>query len=153
MFATIVFALTLVMIAVHVGEWLLLGQLAGGSRRKASMRSPLTGVLGLMNFLRFEALYYVVLVAFWLASHGAVPGAAVILLGAIHVGGWAALEAKKSLPQLEAVAIIAEHNPETEAGGTPEPSGLRRLLAGIAAFDAVEVLVLAYLVYHLWPLV
>lgn len=100
-----------------------------------------------MNFLRFEAFYYAVLVVFWLVSGGAVPGVAVFLLGAIHVLGWVALEARKSMPELEVVAALAAHNPQ--AGGTR----LRRLLAGIAAFDAAEVVVLAYLVYRLWPLV
>lgn len=144
MFATVVFALTLAMIAVHVGEWVLLGQLARALRRPPPARSPFTRALGLMNLLRFEAFYYMVLLAFWLAGNGAVPGVAVFLLGAVHVGGWAALEGKKSLPQLEAVATIAAHNPEAEAGGTH----LRRLLAGIAA---AEVLVLAFIAYRLWP--
>lgn len=148
MFSTPVFALTLVMIGVHAGEWLLLRQLARASRRgRAPAQSPFTRALGLMNFLRFEAFYYVVLLAFWLTGTSGLPGVAVFLLGAIHVGGWAALERKKSLPQLEAVATIAAHNPEAEAGGTR----LRGLLAGIAAFDAAEVLVLGFIAYRLWP--
>lgn len=102
-----------------------------------------------MNFLRFEAFYYVVLVVFWLVSGGAIPGVAVFLLGAIHVLGWVALEARKSIPELEVVAAMAAHNPEAKAGGPR----LRRLLAGIAAFDAAEVVVLAYLAYRLWLLV
>lgn len=157
MFATVVFALTLVMIAMHPGEWVLLGRLArarregsprGGSSSLGPARSTLSRLLGLMNFLRFEALYYVVLVVFWWWSGGAVPGVAVLLLGAIHVLGWAALEARKSLPKLEVVAALAARNPEAPAAGTR----LRRLLTGIAAFDAVEVAVLAYLAYRLWPL-
>ncbi|MFQ5663616.1 MAG: hypothetical protein ACE5HL_07285 [Terriglobia bacterium] len=148
MFATMVFALTLVMIGVHVGEWFLLGQLARASQQRPLRRSPFTRALGLMNFLRFEAFYYAVLLGFWLLADGAVPGAAVFVLGVIHLGGWAAIEGKKSMPQLEAIAIIAAHNPEAEAGGTR----LRRLLKGIAAFDAAEVLVLGYLAYRLWPL-
>ncbi|MFQ5777846.1 MAG: hypothetical protein ACE5IP_07550 [Terriglobia bacterium] len=147
MFSRIVLALTLAMIAVHVGEWILLGQLARASQRKLLQASPFTRVLGLMNFLRFEALYYVVLVAFWLTAESAIPGVAVFLLGVVHIGGWAALEARKSMPKLEALALIAIHNPEAEAGGTR----LRRVLAGIGAFDAVEVLVLLYLAYRLWP--
>lgn len=147
MFSTVVLALTLVMIAVHVGEWVLLGQLARASRSRPLRRSPFTRVLGLMNFLRFEAFYYVVLFGFWLANEEAVPGVMVFLLAAIHVGGWAAIETRRSMPELEAVALIATHNPEAEAGGTR----LRRLLKGIAAFDAAEVVVLAYLAYRLWP--
>ncbi|MBI4467149.1 MAG: hypothetical protein HY656_06975 [Acidobacteria bacterium] len=143
MFATLVFLLTLVMILVHVGEWVLLGQLARAARQRiAPARSPFTRVLGLMNFLRFEAFYYVVLLVFWLTTESLLPGVAVFLLGAVHVGGWAALERKQSLPRLEAVATMA---------GGPEASGLRRLLAGIAAFDAAEVLVLAFIAYRLWP--
>lgn len=158
MFAAVVFALTLLMIVMHPGEWLLLAQLArarpagsprGGTASPEPARSPLRRVLGLMNFLRFEAFYYLVLVVFWLVSGGAVPGVAVFLLGAIHVLGWAALEARKSMPELEVVAALAAHNPEAKAGGTR----LRRLLAGIAAFDAAEVVVLVYLAYRLWPLV
>lgn len=147
MFAALVLALTLVMIAVHVGEWILLGQLARGAKSPAPAGSPFTRALGLMNFLRFEALYYVVLLVFWLTQESGVPGLAVFLLGALHVGGWAALERKKSLPQLEAVATIAARNPEAEAGGTR----LRRLLAGIAAFDALEVLALGFIAHRLWP--
>lgn len=147
MFANLVFALTLAMIAVHVGEWLLLGELMRASRGFRPARSPFTRVLGLMNFLRFEAFYYMVLLTFWLVTGGLALGVAVFLLGVIHVGGWAAIEFKQSMPQLEAVATIAAHNPEAEAGG----ARLRRLLKGIAAFDTVEVLVLAYLAYHLRP--
>lgn len=147
MFADLVLALTLLMIAVHVGEWILLGQLARATRRRSLTRSPFTRVLGLMNFLRMEAFYYVVLFVFWLQGDTGLPGVAVFLLGAIHVGGWAAIEWKKTLPQLEAVATIAVHNPEAEAGG----SRLRRLLKGIALFDAVEVLILAFIAYRLWP--
>ncbi|MFQ5926430.1 MAG: hypothetical protein ACE5MH_03245 [Terriglobia bacterium] len=146
MFASLVLALTLLMIGVHVGEWVRLGQLARASRSGTLKSSRVTRVLGLMNFLRFEAFYYVVLVVFCLTNEGAVPGVAVFLLGAIHVGGWAALEARKSLPQLEAVAAAA-HNPQAGVRGTR----VRRLLAGIAAFDAVEVLILAYFAYRLSP--
>lgn len=147
MLATIILALTLLMILVHGGEWILLAQLARGAKAPAPTRSPFTRALGLMNFLRFEAFYYVLLLGFWLFAETTVPGVAVFLLGAIHVGGWAALERKKSLPQLEAVATIAARNPEAEAGG----ARLRRLLAGIAAFDFLEVLVLAFIAYRLWP--
>ncbi len=147
MFADLVLAFTLLIIAVHVGEWVLLGQLARATHRRSLTRSPFTRVLGLMNFLRLEALYYAVLFVFWLQGDTGLPGVAVFILGAIHVGGWAAIELKKSLPQLEAVATIAVHNPEAEAGG----ARLRRLLKGIAAFDAVEVLILAFIAYRLWP--
>ncbi|MDA2912824.1 hypothetical protein MYX77_02480 [Acidobacteriia bacterium AH_259_A11_L15] len=147
MLAKIIFGFTLVMVAVHIGEWVLLGQLARASRQRPLRSSPFTRGLGLMNFLRVEVLYYVVLIAFWLQGGTGLPGVAVFLLGAIHLGGWAALERKELLPQLEAVALIAVHNPEAEAGG----SRLRRLLAGIAAFDFLEVLVLAFIAYRLWP--
>lgn len=147
--AALVFALTLVVIAVHVGEWILLGQMArASSRGRVLARSPFTRLFGLMNFLRFEAFYYAVLFVFWLLAPGAVPGVAVFLLGAIHIGGWAALESKKTLPQLEAIATIAVQNPEAWAGG----ARLRGVLGGIAAFDAVEVAVLVYLADRLWPL-
>lgn len=143
----VVFALTLVMIAVHVGEWLLLGQLASTAKQGSSpARSPFTRVFGLMNFLRFEAFYYVVLVVFWLFHSEAVPWVWVIVLGAIHVGGWAAIEGRKRLPQLEAVALVAARNPEGQAAA----SRLRRVLGGIALFDAAEVAVLAYIAYRLW---
>ncbi|MFQ5779005.1 MAG: hypothetical protein ACE5IP_13445 [Terriglobia bacterium] len=147
MVAKIIFGFTLVMIAVHAGEWVLLGQLARASRQRPLRSSPFTRGLGLMNFLRVEALYYVVLIAFWLQGGTGLPGAAVFLLGVIHLGGWAALERKKSLPQLEAVALIAVHNPEAEAGGRR----LRWLLGGVAAFDFLEVVLLAYIAYRLWP--
>lgn len=147
MLTTIILALTLVMIAVHVGEWLLLGQLARTARAGAvPRRSPFTRALGLMNFLRFEALYYLALVAFWLFYSDAVPGVWVALLGAIHIGGWAAIELRKSLPQLEAVALIAARNPQDEG----ESSGLRRVLTSIALFDAAEVLILLYIAWRLW---
>jgi hypothetical protein len=66
MFTTAVFALTLAMILVHVGEWLLLGRLAKATRGGLARASWLSRAVGLMNFLRFEALYYVVLFVFWL---------------------------------------------------------------------------------------
>lgn len=146
MFATLVFALTLVMIALHGGEWLLLGRLARAAKSQPLKPTPFPRLLKLMNFLRLEALYYVVLLAFWWTHRGAVPAAAVFLLGAVHVGGWAALESRKSAPQIEVVAQAVTHGPNAEAAG----ARLRRLLAGIAAFDAAEVLVLAYLAYRLW---
>ncbi len=142
MFATIILALTLGMILVHVGEWVLLGRLARATRGGSARASWLTRAVGLMNLLRFEALYYVVLFIFWLLNRDAVPGAAVLLLGAAHIGGWAALERKKLLPQLEEVA--------SRTSGE-QGSRMRKLLGGIAAFDAVEVLILAYLTYRLWP--
>ena len=134
MFAWVMFGLTVVMIGVHVGEWVLLGRLANASRGGPAKSSGLTRGMGLMNFLRFEALYYVVLLGFWLLNREAVPAAAVLGLGAVHIGGWAALERKRSLPKLEA------------GGGR-----LRKVLAGIATFDAVEVVILAYLAWRLWP--
>jgi hypothetical protein len=143
----IIFALTLLMIAVHGGEWVLLVQLGRTANRgRPPSRSPFTRALGLMNFLRFEAFYYLVLVAFWLFDPGAVPGLWVFVLGAIHLGGWLAIEARKSLPQLEAVVWIAARRPDEEGGR----QGLLRALRGIAAFDAVEVVVLAYIAYRLW---
>ena len=137
-----VLALTLAMILVHVGEWILLGKLARATRGGPAQASWLSRAVGLMNFLRFEALYYVVLFVFWLLNRDAVPGAAVLLLGAAHIGGWATLERKKSLPPLEEVAARASGE---------QGSRLRKVLGGIAAFDAVEVVVLAYLAYRLWP--
>jgi len=134
MFAWVMFGLTVVMIGVHVGEWVLLGRLANASRGGPAKSSGLTRGMGLMNFLRFEALYYVVLLGFWLLNREAVPAAAVLGLGAVHIGGWAALERKRSLPKLEA------------GGGR-----LRKVLAGIATFDAVEVVILVYLAWRLWP--
>ena len=139
MFATIVFGLTVGMIGVHVGEWVLLGRLARGARGGEAQGSALTKAMGLMNLLRFEAAYYVVLLMFWLLNREAVPAAAVLGLAAAHIGGWAALERKSSRPKLES---------------TPgKPSGrLRKVLAGIATFDAVEVVILAYLAWRLWPI-
>jgi hypothetical protein len=141
MFATVVFGLTVGMIVVHVGEWVLLGRLARG----APAGSRLSRVMGLMNFLRFEAFYYVVLLAFWWLNREAVPAWAVLGLGAVHLAGWAALERKKSLPRLEGAAPIS-----TGQAGKPSRR-LRKVLAGIAGFDAVEVLILAYLAWRLWP--
>ena len=141
MFATVVFALTLGMILVHVGEWVLLGRLARAMGGAGAPASWLSRAVGLMNFLRFEAFYYVVLFVFWLLNRGAVPGAAVLLLGAAHIGGWAALERKKP-PALEEVAVSASG----ERGNR-----LRKVLGGIAAFDAVEVVILVYLAYRLSP--
>lgn len=145
MLATIVFGLTLLMILAHAGEWVLLARVARAARTGEQGRSSLTGFLGLMNFLRFEAFYYVALFAFWLLTESNVPGAAVFLLGVIHVGGWAALERKHALPRLEEVAARATAEPATSG------RRLRRLLAGIAAFDFLEVLVLAFIAYRLWP--
>jgi len=145
MLATIIFVLTLLMILAHAGEWVLLGRVARATRQASPPRPSLTGFLGLMNFLRFEAFYYVVLFAFWLFTESNLPGVAVFLLGAVHLGGWAALERKQSLPRLEEVAAQAAQ----DAGGAGRR--LRRLLAGIAAFDAAEVLVLAFIAYRLWP--
>ncbi len=142
MFATIILALTLGMILVHVDEWVLLGRLARATRGGSTQPSWLTRAVGLMNFLRFEAFYYVVLFVFWLLNRDAVPGAAVLLLGAAHVGGWVALERKKSLPPLEEVAARASGK---------QGNRLRKVLRGIATFDAIEVLILAYLAYRLWP--
>src|SRR3990167_9986985 len=113
MLTTIVFALTLAMIAAHAGEWVLLGRVARAARTGVPVRSSLTGFLGLMNFLRFEAFYYVALFAFWLFTESNLPGVAVFLLGAVHLGGWAALERKHSLPRLEEVAAQAAQ----DAGG------------------------------------
>jgi len=139
MFKWVVFGLTVGMIGVHVGEWVLLGKLARGSRGGETTGSALTKAMGLMNLLRFEAAYYVVLLMFWLLNREAVPGAAVLGLGAAHLGGWAALERKSSRTKLEAMP--------------GKPSGrLRKILAGIATFDAVEVVVLAYLAWRLWPI-
>ena len=146
MLATIIFVLTLLMILAHAGEWVLLGRVARAARTGEPARSSLTGFLGLMNFLRFEAFYYVVLFAFWLFTESNLPGVAVFLLGAVHLGGWAALERKQSLPRLEEVAARAAR----DAGGAGRR--LRRLLTGIAAFDAAEVLVLAFIAYRLWPM-
>jgi|SRR3989338_171308 len=146
MLATIIFVLTLLMILAHAGEWVLLGRVARAARTGEPVRSSLTGFLGLMNFLRFEAFYYVVLFAFWLFTESNLPGVAVFLLGAVHLGGWAALERKQSLPRLEEVAARAAR----DAGGAGRR--LRRLLTGIAAFDAAEVLVLAFIAYRLWPM-
>src|SRR3989304_3413183 len=100
MLATIIFVLTLLMILAHAGEWVLLGRVGRAARPGEPARSSLTGFLGLMNFLRFEAFYYVVLFAFWLFTESNLPGVAVFLLGAVHLGGWAALERKHSLPRL-----------------------------------------------------
>ena len=146
MLATIIFVLTLLMILAHAGEWVLLGRVARATRQASPPRPSLTGFLGLMNFLRFEAFYYVVLFAFWLFTESNLPGVAVFLLGAVHLGGWAALERKQSLPRLEEVAARAAR----DAGGAGRR--LRRLLTGIAAFDAAEVLVLAFIAYRLWPM-
>ncbi|MGH9813422.1 MAG: hypothetical protein ACRD4T_09845 [Candidatus Acidiferrales bacterium] len=138
MFATIVFGLTVGMIGVHVGEWVLLGKLARGSRGGETTGSALTKAMGLMNLLRLEVLYYVGLLVFWLLNREAVPGAAVLGLGAAHLGGWAALERKSSRPKLEAMP--------------GKPSGrLKKVLGGIAVFDAVEILILGYLAWRLWP--
>ncbi len=142
MFATIILALTLGMILVHLGEWVLLGRLARATRGRTAAPSWLTRAVGLMNFLRFEAFYYVVLLVFWLLNRDAVPGVAVLLLGAAHIGGWATLERKKSQPPLEEVA--------SRASGE-QGSRLRKMLGGIAAFDAIEVMILLYLAYRLWP--
>ena len=139
MFAWVMFGLTVAMILVHVGEWVLLGRLANASRGGPAKSSGLTRGMGLMNFLRFEALYYVVLLGFWLLNREAVPAAAVLGLGAVHIGGWAALERKRSLPKLGEVAT------------GPSGGRLRKILAGIATFDAVEVVILAYLAWRLWP--
>lgn len=145
MLATAVFALTLAMILAHAGEWVLLGRVARAAGSGQPVRASLTGFLGLMNFLRFEAFYYVVLCGFWLFTESNVPGVAVLLLGAVHLGGWAALERKRSLPRLEEVAARASAEPGTSG------RRLRRLLLGVAAFDAAEVLVLAFIAYRLWP--
>lgn len=146
MFAWVMFGLTVVMIGVHVGEWVLLGRLANASRGGPAKSSGLTRGMGLMNFLRFEALYYVVLLGFWLLNREAVPAAAVLGLGAVHIGGWAALERKRSLPKLREVAPISSGQAAGPGGGR-----LRKVLAGIATFDAVEVVILAYLAWRLWP--
>ncbi|OFV86249.1 MAG: hypothetical protein A2620_00030 [Acidobacteria bacterium RIFCSPHIGHO2_01_FULL_67_28] len=143
MLTTIVFALTLAMIAAHAGEWVLLGRVARAARTGVPVRSSLTGFLGLMNFLRFEAFYYVALFAFWLFTESNVPGVAVFLLGAVHLGGWVALERKHSLPRLEEVAARATAEPGTSG------RRLRQLLMGVAAFDAAEVVVLAFIAYRL----
>ena len=103
-----------------------------------------------MNFLRWEAFYYVVLVIFWLRHPDVVPAWAVLFLGAVHIAGWVALESKKTFPRLETVTNQLR-------GSTPSAPGevkgekLHRLLAGIAVFDLAEVAVLAYLAYLLWP--
>ncbi|HXE75104.1 MAG TPA: hypothetical protein VNN18_05655 [Candidatus Xenobia bacterium] len=141
MFAAIVFALTVGMILVHAGEWVLLGRLASATRGGPARASWLGRAVELMNFLRFEVFYYVVLFVFWLLNRDAVPGAAVLLLGAAHVGGWAALERTKP-PALEELAASTS----AEQG-----SRLRKVVGGIAAFDAVEVVILVYLAYRLWP--
>src|SRR3990170_5138364 len=111
MLTTIVFALTLAMIAAHAGEWVLLGRVARAARTGVPVRSSLTGFLGLMNFLRFEAFYYVALFAFWLFTESNVPGVAVFLLGAVHLGGWVALEGKHAGPPLERQAAGAAAGP------------------------------------------
>lgn len=133
MFATLVFGLTVGMIGVHVGEWVLLGKMMGGSGGEPGKGSGLSQVMGLMNLLRFEAVYYVVLLAFWWLNREVVPGWAVLSLGVAHIGGWAALERKK--PKVEGAAS----------------GGLRKVLSGIAVFDAVEVVILVYLAWRLWP--
>src|SRR3989304_4279370 len=117
MLATIVFVLTLLMIIAHAGEWVLLGRVARATRQASPPRPSLAGFLGLMNFLRFEAFYYVVLFAFWLFTESNLPGVAVFLLGAVHLGGWAALERKHSLPRLEEVAAGATARPGPRGGG------------------------------------
>src|SRR3990167_4623825 len=143
MLTTIVFALTLAMIAAHAGEWVLLGRVARAARTGVPVRSSLTGFLGLMNFLRFEAFYYVALFAFWLFTESNLPGVAVFLLGAVHLGGWAALARTRARPRREEVAA--------RAAAEPGASGrrLRQLLMGVAAFDAAEVVVLAFIAYRL----
>ena len=88
-----------------------------------------------MNFLRLEAVYYVVLLVFWWLNREAVPAWAVLGLGAAHIAGWAALE-RKGAPKLESAGRRR----------------LRKVLAGIATFDAVEVVILAYLAWRLWPI-
>jgi hypothetical protein len=151
-FATLVLALTLAMMAAHVGEWLLLWRLAGDSRHPPrGKQTAKQARFSLMDFLRWEALYYVVLVIFWLRHPAAVPAWAVLFLGAVHIAGWVALESRKALPRLETVA-----NEQARSAPSSPPSGvkgekLRRMLAGIAAFDLAEVAVLAYLAYLLWP--
>jgi len=139
MFRTIVLGLTVGMIGVHVGEWVLLGRLARGSSEEPARGLSATRVMGLMNLLRFEAFYYVVLLAYWWLNPDVVGMPVVLGLGAVHIAGWVALERKKSLPKLEEVAA--------RSGG----GRLRKVLAGIATFDAVEVVILGYLAWRLWP--
>jgi hypothetical protein len=89
-----------------------------------------------MNFLRLEALYYVVLVVFWWLNREAAPAWAVLGLGAAHIAGW----------------VLLEHRGAPKLGTAGRLSGrLRKVLAGIAGFDAVEVVILGYLAWRLWP--
>src|SRR3990172_1740581 len=119
------------------------GRVARAARTGVPVRSSLTGFLGLMNFLRFEAFYYVALFAFWLFTESNVPRVAVFLLVAVHLGGWGGLRRQHSLPRLEEGAARAPAEPGTSG------RRLRQLLMGVAAFDAAEVVVLAFIAYRL----
>jgi hypothetical protein len=138
MFATIVFALTGAMILVHVGEWVLLGKMAGAAA-EARPGPALRRAAALLNLLRLEVVYYLVLLVFWWLNRDAVPAWAVLGLGVAHLGGWAALERKKLLRKLE------------EGAAGPGGGRLRKVLAGFASFDAIEVMILLYLAGRLWP--
>jgi hypothetical protein len=147
MLPELVWVLTLGMVALHVGEWLLLGRWARAARGAPPAPSSRRRVPGWMNFLRLEAFYYLLLLAFWLFQETNLPGLAVFLLGAIHVGGWAALESKQALPALEALARRTAEPSQSDS----RTRGVDRLLQGIAVFDAAEVGVLVYIAYRLWP--
>ena len=69
----------------HVSGTCDKGVPAGKPSRGAPVRSSLTGFLGLMNFLRFEAFYYVALFLFWLLADSTVPGLAGFLLGGVWI--------------------------------------------------------------------
>lgn len=163
MFGTIVFGLTVVMIGVHVGEWVLLGRLMSaptlsgqGTRGQPAQGSAVTRVLGLMNLLRFEAVYYVVLLGFWWLNREAVPAWAVLSLGAAHIGGWAALERILRLrpPAAGFAQDLRSALPRSEKP-LPKVEGagrrMRKVLGGIAVFDVVEVVILGYLAWRLGP--
>ncbi len=122
-FSILLLAFTLAMIAVHLATMALV-------RRMIAAAHPRW--LTPANLVRFEGVYYLALAAFVLWYPDRRLLWPLLVMGTLHVGGWALAEIR---PQ-----VLSPSN----AGGDFD-----RILCGFQVFDWLEALVLLWIVWAL----
>jgi len=131
LFAAILLLWTLAMLGLHLASrWIL--------RRALGADQPRPAWLTARNVVRFEGLYYVALVAFWWSNRADFPLFPLVVLAAIHLGGWAFAEARRT--RLAAASFGL---------GPAAAARLERVLLGIQIFDLAEAAILAYIGWKL----
>jgi hypothetical protein len=121
--AAFLLAFTAAMVAVHLTSGRLLRWAwAGGA----------PGWLNVRNIFRFEAAYYVALMAYVVWGKGRFLLAPLLAMAVLHIGGWAVAEGRRGWL--------------VESGGE---AARARILKGVQIFDLGETVVLVYVAWVL----